>query len=102
MAIRKRGKAFQVRLPGQRACTFPTRAAAERYELHRRVARSLGPLHEEPPITVTEMLDGFVRRWQARGRPAPATVRNVQRAAKFWRDEFGGRLLTQLALVEVD
>lgn len=102
MSIRRRGKAFQVRAPGERAHSFPTRASAEKYELHRKVARSLGHLHEEQPITVSEALDGYVQRWQARKQPAASSVKRAEDAMLFWHRQFGDRLLTRLSLVEVE
>jgi hypothetical protein len=64
MSIRRRGGSFQVRLPCERARSFPTHAAAEKYELNRKLARSLGDLHDEPPVTVAEMLTGYLHRWK--------------------------------------
>jgi integrase len=102
MSIRKRGRSYQVRLPGEKPRTFPTHAAAEKYELNRKVARSLGELHDEEPITVNEMLDGYVRRWQARERPAQGTVDRAHDALKFLKREFGPTLLPRLGLVDVE
>jgi hypothetical protein len=102
MSIRRRGKAFQVRLPGEQARSFPTRAAADKYELNRRLARSLGDLHEEAPITVDEMLDGYLHRWQVRSHPAEATAKSMRQAAAVWRAEFGDRLLSRLSVIDVD
>jgi integrase len=100
MSIRKRGRNWQVRLTGERACTFPTRAAAERYELNRRLSRTLGPLHDED--TVEEMLAGYLHRWQVRAQPAPGTVKRAREAIRFWQRELGDTLLTRLSAVEVE
>jgi integrase len=102
MSIRKHGRTFQVRLPGERARSFPTHAAAEKYELNRKLARSLGDLHAEPPVTITEMLDGYLHRWQTREHPAPGTVDRARDALRFLHREFGGLLLPQLGLVQVE
>jgi integrase len=102
MSIRKHGGGYQVRLPGERARTFPTRPAAEKYELHRRVARSLGELHEAEPITVAEMLDGYLLRWQARRRPAKGTVDRAIDAVNVLKRDLGQLLLPQLTLVLVE
>jgi integrase len=102
MSIRKHGRGWQVRLPGERAATLPTKAAAEKYELHRKLARSLGELHDSEPITVNEMLDGYWHRWQARKRPATSTASTARRHLDIWKREFGERLLTQLSLVEAE
>jgi integrase len=102
MSIRRRGRSHQVRLPGEKAKTFPTRQAAERYELNRRLARSLGELHEEAPITVSEMLEGCVHRWEVGKRPAASTVQRAREHTLMWKREFGERLLSQLSMVEVE
>jgi integrase len=102
MSIRKRGRSHQVRLPGEKARTFPTYKAAEKYELNRRLARSLGDLHDEEPIDVTEMLDGYRHRWEIASKPAPATARRARENCEFWKREFGDRLLPHLSLVEVE
>jgi integrase len=102
MSIRRHGQGFQVRLPGERARSFPTHAAAERYELNRKLARSLGELHEETPITVTEMLDGYRRRWEVTTSPAKGTADRAREICGFWDREFGRRLLCDLSLVEVE
>jgi integrase len=102
MSIRKRGTSFQVRLPGEQARTFATRAAAERYELHRRLARQLGDLHDEEPVTVSEMLDGYLHRWQVTAGPAPGTVKRAREACLFWQHEFGETPLPRLLFVEVE
>ena len=103
MSIRRHGRGHQVRLPGERARTFPTKAAASKYELNRKLARSLGELHEETPITVTEMLDGCLERWQVT-KPglAKGTVDRAEAACTLWRTEIGERLLTELTYVEVE
>ena len=103
MSIRKHGPSWQVRLPGEKARGgFPTRAVAQRYELNRKLARSLGDLHDEPPITVGEMLDGCLHRWQARKQPARNTVARAVQCLGLWKREFGDRLLPQLSLVEAE
>lgn len=102
MSIRKRGNSHQVRLPGEKARSFPTYKAAEKYELNRRLARSLGELHDQEPISVKEMLDGYVRRWQARERPAQSTVDRAVDALKFLKREYGPTMLPQLSLVDVE
>jgi integrase len=102
MSIRRHGKGHQVRLPGEKAKTFPTKAAAEKYELNRKLARSLGELFDEEPVTVTEMLEGCIYRWQATKKPAKGTVDRAKAAAKVWKDEFGARRIDQLSFVEVE
>jgi integrase len=102
MSIRRYGKSFQVRLPGERAKSFPTRVAAEKYQRHRQLARSLGELFDAEPITVAEMLDGCIYRWQATKKPAPSSVARARAAAKFWKDEFGERRIDQLSFVEAE
>lgn len=102
MSIRKHGRGHQVRLPGERARTFPTRAAAEKYELNRRLARSLGDLHDERPVTLSEALDGALHRWQVRKRPADATVNRAHESVAFWKRELGDQPLPRLSLVEIE
>jgi integrase len=102
MSIRRRGRTHQVRLPGEQARSFPTRAAAEKYELNRKLARSLGDLHDEPPITVSQMLDGCLHRWQVRKQPAPDSVKRAREALRLWKNEYGDRPLHRLGLVEVE
>jgi integrase len=102
MSIRRHGRSWQVRLPGEPAKSFPTRAAAGKHELQRKLARSLGDLHTEQPITVSEMLDGYLHRWQTRSQPARSSVERAQDAVVFWKRAFGDRLLTRLSLVEAE
>jgi integrase len=102
MAIRKRGNSHQVRLPREKPKSFPTSKAAEKYELHRKLARSLGELHQEEPITVNDMLDGCLWRWQATKKPAPSTVKRAREAIQFIKRELGDQPLTQVSLVEAE
>ena len=103
MAIRRHRRSWQVRLPNEPARSFPTKPAAEKYELHRKLARSLGDLHQEPPITVTEMLNGCLERWQVSKQPAPGTVQRAREAVGFWeRSELADQLLVHVRLVEVE
>lgn len=102
MSVRTRGGSHQVRLPGEKPRSFPTRPAAELYELNRKLARTLGDLHVEEPITVTEMLDGYRHRWQTREQPAANTVKRARECCAFWVRELGDRPLTQLSPVEVE
>jgi integrase len=105
VSIRKRGTSFQVRLPGERARSFPTRKAAERFQLERKLARaerrsgSTGPVQAE---TLHEAAAGYVQRWRALKNPAAATLERAQENLKPWRDEFGERLLEALTLVEIE
>jgi integrase len=104
MSIRKHGRGWQVRLPGEKAATFPTKAAAETHELSRRISRSLGPGGQaEAPITVSEMLSRHLERWQAREQPRASTVRRKhQHADAISRGCLGDMLLTQVRFVHVD
>lgn len=102
MAVRSRGSSHQVRLPREKPRSFPTRAAAELYELNRKLARTLGDLHVEEPITVREMLDGYRHRWQVRKRPAQGTVDRAEASCTFWVRAFGERRVGQLTVAEVE
>jgi integrase len=99
MSIRKRGKTHQVRLPGERPRSFPTRAAAEKYELDRKLARSLGDLHDVEPIQFVEAMYGYFQRWQVNKQPRLSTVDRALDAFKFLEREFGPLLLNQIGLV---
>ncbi len=100
MTIRSRGNSHQVRIAGDPPRSFPTRQAAELYELNRKLARSLGELHAEQPITVREALVGCLHRWQATKSPAPATLARARESCNVWIDELGDRLLSELTVAE--
>jgi integrase len=102
MSIRKHGRSWQVRLPREPARSFPTKAAAETYELRRKVARQLGDQQAEPAQTVTAMLDGYLERWQAREQPRPSTVRRIHQHANYLKGALGARLLTELRYLDLD
>lgn len=102
MSIRKHGRAWQVRLPREPAKSFPTKAAAETYELRRKVARTLGGPAAEAPLTVTEMLDGHLQRWQAREQPRASTIRRIHQHANHLKAVLGDRLLTDLRYLDLD
>jgi integrase len=102
MSIRKHGRSWQVRLPREPARSFPTKAAADAYELKRKIARSLGEQPHEEPLTVTAMLDGYLERWQAREQPRPSTVRRIHQHANYLKGALGGRLLTELRYLDLD
>lgn len=102
MSIRTRGKSHQVRLPGERPRTFPSRKAAREYELKRKVARSSGDQEAAAPVTLAEALDGFIDRWIARRRPAAESIAGARKRAKFWKRELGSRRLDILTVVEVE
>jgi integrase len=102
MSIRKHGRSWQVRLPGEPAKSFPTKTAAASWELNRKLARKLGEHHDEPPQTVAAMLDGHLERWQAREQPRASSVRRKHQHANFLKRQLGHMLLMDLRFVDVD
>lgn len=85
MSIRKRGNAWQVRVPGWRDETFPTREAAEVAELDRKLKNKLGHLQPETPTSFGEELDRELatKRSTPRGL-RPATERFYRQSAQPW------------------
>ena len=93
MGIRKRGKRqFQVRVAPFRAKTFPTREAAERYELELRLRRSQGDRYAEPSRTLGDEFNAWLARRRATGGLRAATVRFDERSAKIWAPFFDVKL----------
>jgi integrase len=88
VSIRRRGpKAWQVRVSPFAAKTFPTRAAAEKYELELLLRRSQGDRYVEKPTTLGEEIEQWLARRRARGGIRPATVRFYEQSARVWREE---------------
>ena len=109
MSIRTRTDArgrrtHQVRLPGERAQSFPTHKAAKEYELKRKVYRASGGQGEAAkPITLADALEGAIARWVSAASPAPASIASAYDRAAFWiRAGLGGRRLDVLGLVECE
>lgn len=103
MSIRKRGRTYQVRLPGERAQSFPTRKAAQDYELRRRIYRASGEREAAHPITVAEALEGAIGRWVTTKHPASSSVTAARARADFWtKAGLGSRRLDVLGLVEAE
>jgi hypothetical protein len=85
MGIRNRGKQqFQVRVSPFPAKTFPTREAAERYELELRLRRSQGDRYVEPARTLGDELDAWLARQRATGGLRHPTIRFYERSPKVW------------------
>lgn len=103
MSIRKRGRSHQVRLPGERARSFPSKRQAERYQDRRKGERAAGEHGAALPITLAEALDGCIKRWATATRPAPSSVEAAKSRAAFWtKAGLGARRLDLLGLVEVE
>lgn len=101
MSIRRRGKAWQVRVPGWPDLTVPTREAAETIELDRKLRSKLGHLYVEEPITFGHALDLEVARRQAIKTLRPATIRFNEQCAAPWEPIRGVKLnRLRRALVE--
>jgi len=93
MSVRRRGKrAFQVRVAPFPAKTFPTREAAEKYELELRLRRSQGDRYVEPSRTLGDELDAWLARQRATGGLRVATVRFNERSAMVWAPFRGVKL----------
>jgi len=64
VSIRRRSKrSYQVRVTPFPAKSFPTRDAAERYELELLLRRSQGDRFVEPSRTLAEEIDAWLKRW---------------------------------------
>jgi integrase len=83
VSIRRRGKAYQVRVAPFPAQTLPTRAAAEKVELDLKLRRSMGELYVERGRTLGQELDAFLQRVAASGRSS-RTIEYYERSAKVW------------------
>lgn len=85
MSIRRRGNGWQVRVPGWRDETFPTRSAAQTAELDRKLKNKLGHLQPETPTTFGEELDRELatKRSTPKGL-RPATERFYRQSAAPW------------------
>ena len=92
MNIRRRGNSWQVRVAGFKACSAPTREAAEKIALELKCRRALGDLFEEPSITLGEAIDGALARIDVTRSPAPRTSEYNRRCAKFWAPQRSERL----------
>jgi hypothetical protein len=95
MSIRRRGDAYQVRVPGFPARTLPTREAAKRVELDLKLRRSMGELYEEAPATLGEELDAFLARLRATGARSARTIEFYERSARVWAP-FRSKLVSAL------
>jgi integrase len=89
MAIRKRGKGhWQVRVRPFPDMTVPTREAAQTIELDLKLRVKLGHLYREKPVTLGQVLDGYLARKAAmggrRGPLRPKSVAFLQQSAKPW------------------
>ena len=85
MSVRRRSKrSYQVRVTPFPAKSFPTREAAERYELELLVRRSQGDHHVELSRTLAEEIDGWLKRWKATRSQSPRTVQFYERSAMVW------------------
>jgi integrase len=85
VSIRRRGKrSFQVRVSPFPAKSFPTRAAAETYELELLLRRAQGHRFVEESQTLGEELDGWLARWAARAGGRERTREFYDRSSKVW------------------
>ncbi len=93
MSIRKRGKhSYQVRVEPFPAKTFPTKDAAEQYELELRLRRSQGDRFTEDSRTLGEELDALLARQRAAGGLRGRTLEFYERSAKVWAPFRGVRV----------
>jgi len=108
MSIRTRTDArgrvsHQVRLPGERARSFPRLRDAERYEMKRKTARASGDHESAPPITLADALEGAIGRWVTAASPAPSSVTAAERRARWWTSVgLAQKRLDLLSLVECE
>jgi integrase len=90
MSIRRRGKrSFQVRVAPFPARTFPTRPAAESYELELMLRRSQGDRYVEPSRTVGDEIASWLKRQRATAAVRKPTLRFYEQSARVW-DAFAG------------
>ncbi len=81
--------------------SFPTREAAERYELELLLRRSQGDRFVEPSRTLAEEIDGWLERWKATRKHSPRTLEFNERCSKVWR-RFGNVPVSSLRRVPVE
>ena len=84
MSIRKRGKAYQVRVTPYPSKTVRTREDAEKLEIDLKRRKSLGALYEAPPITLGAAIDGTLKRVEATRDLRAKTLDYNRQCAKFW------------------
>jgi len=102
VSIRKRSKrSYQVRVAPFPSKSFPTREAAERYELELLLRRSQGDRFVEPSRTLAEEIDGWLERWKATRKHSPRTLEFNERCSKVWR-RFGNVPVSSLRRVPVE
>jgi integrase len=103
VSIRKRGNTYQVRLPGERARTFPTKKSAVEWELERRVARAAGVpgIRQVRDETWAAAAAGTLHRWQVRSNPAPSTYKRAEESLRPLKT-FDQVLLRLVGLVEFE
>lgn len=89
MAIRKRGSSYQVRVRPFPDVTFPTKEAAETFELNQKLRVKLGDLFQEKSTTFGLELDQHLERKTTMGGPRgklrPSTVAFYEQAAAPWK-----------------
>jgi integrase len=87
VSIRKRGpREYQVRVAPFPAKTFPTRGAAEKYELELMLRRSEGDRYVEKVTTLGQEIDAWLGRKRARSDTRPATMRFYEQSALIWNE----------------
>lgn len=88
MAIRKRGKSYQVRVRPFPEQSVPTKEAAILVEADLKRRKALGELHREKPETFGQVLDAHEARKLAlggtRGKLRPATARFYAQSKQGW------------------
>jgi hypothetical protein len=85
VSIRKRGtRSYQVRVEPFRAKTFPTREAAQRYELELLLRRAQGDRFLDQGQTLGEEIDAWLARHRALSGARERTVEFYERSAKIW------------------
>lgn len=85
MSIRKRGESWQVRVRPFADRSFPTKDAAETYELDRKLKLKLGELYQEKPTLFGEEIDGYLERKGSMRPLRPASVEFFEKSARTWK-----------------
>lgn len=85
MAIRRRGSSWQVRVRPFEDRSFPTKDAAETYELNQKLKVKLGELYQETTTLFGDEIDEHLERRCSRKTLRPATIAFNERGAAPWK-----------------